>query len=104
MLGGLFAEGVDLAGDRLIGVTVATLGLPPFDSLHQLMRQRFDERFEQGYEYTYLYPGMQKVVQAAGRLIRTHQDSGELLLIDPRFAQPEIRSLLPGWWPEAQLI
>lgn len=104
VLGGLFAEGVDLAGNRLIGVTVATLGLPPFDSLHQLMRQRFDERFGQGYEYTYLYPGMQKVVQAAGRLIRTHQDAGELLLIDPRFSRPEIRSLLPGWWPEPQLI
>lgn len=104
VLGGLFAEGVDLAGDRLIGVTVATLGLPPFDSLHQLMRQRFDERFGQGYEYTYLYPGMQKVVQAAGRLIRTHQDSGELLLIDPRFERNEIQSLLPGWWPEAELI
>lgn len=104
VLGGLFAEGVDLAGDRLIGVTVATLGLPPFDSLHQLMRSRFDERFGQGYEYTYLYPGMQKVVQAAGRLIRTHEDSGELLLIDPRFGRSEIRSLLPGWWPEAELI
>ena len=104
VLGGLFAEGVDLAGDRLIGVTVATLGLPPFDSLHQLMRKRFDERFGQGYEYTYLYPGMQKVVQAAGRLIRTHQDAGELLLIDPRFGRSEIRSLLPGWWPEAELI
>lgn len=104
VLGGLFSEGVDLRGDRLIGVAVATLGLPPFDDLHQLMRQRFDERFGQGYEYTYLYPGMQRVVQAAGRLIRTHEDRGELLLIDPRFAKPEIRALLPSWWPLAQLI
>ena len=104
VLGGLFSEGVDLRGDRLIGVTVATLGLPPFDDLHQLMRSRFDERFHQGYEYTYLYPGMQRVVQAAGRLIRTHEDQGELLLIDPRFAKPEIRALLPSWWPEPQLI
>lgn len=101
VLGGLFSEGVDLAGDRLIGVSVATLGLPPFDALHQLMRKRFDERFGQGYEYTYLYPGMQKVVQAAGRLIRTHEDQGELVLIDPRFARPEIQALLPGWWPQA---
>lgn len=103
VLGGLFSEGVDLAGDRLIGVSVATLGLPPFDALHQLMRKRFEERFGQGYEYTYLYPGMQKVVQATGRLIRTHEDRGELTLIDPRFARPEIRALLPGWWPEAAL-
>lgn len=99
VLGGFFSEGVDLPGDRLIGVSVATLGLPPFDQFHQLMRQRFDQRFGQGYEYTYLYPGMQKVIQAAGRLIRTHDDRGELLLIDPRFAKPEIRALLPGWWP-----
>jgi len=104
VLGGLFSEGVDLTGERLIGVSVATLGLPPFDALHQLMRQRFDARFGQGYEYTYLYPGLQKVVQAAGRLIRTHEDRGELILIDPRFARPEIRSMLPGWWPEADLI
>ncbi|NVK01425.1 MAG: ATP-dependent DNA helicase [Oceanospirillaceae bacterium] len=104
VLGGLFSEGVDLKGDRLIGVTVATLGLPPFDDLHQLMRHRFNERFGLGYEYTYLYPGIQKVVQAAGRLIRTHEDRGELLLIDPRFARPEIRALLPSWWPPAEII
>ena len=99
VLGGLFSEGVDLPGDRLIGVSVATLGLPPFDEFHNLMRNHFDERFGKGYEYTYLYPGMQKVIQACGRLIRTAEDRGTLTLIDPRFASPEIQAMLPSWWP-----
>ena len=99
VLGGLFSEGVDLPGDRLIGVSVATLGLPPFDEFHNLMRNSFDERFGKGYEYTYLYPGMQKVIQACGRLIRTAEDRGTLTLIDPRFASPEIQAMLPSWWP-----
>jgi len=102
VLGGLFSEGVDLAGDRLIGVSVATLGLPPFDEFHNLMRNGFDERFGKGYEYTYLYPGMQKVIQACGRLIRTAEDRGTLTLIDPRFASPEIQAMLPSWWPSPQ--
>jgi DNA excision repair protein ERCC-2 len=103
VLGGLFSEGVDLPGDRLIGVSVATLGLPPFDEFHNLMRNSFDERFGKGYEYTYLYPGMQKVIQACGRLIRTAEDRGTLTLIDPRFASPEIQAMLPSWWPSPHL-
>ncbi len=99
VLGGLFSEGVDLVGDRLIGVAIATLGLPPFDPFHEVMREKFEQRFGAGYDYTYLYPGIQKVVQAAGRLIRTHQDQGKLLLIDTRFAKPEIIQQLPSWWP-----
>ena len=103
VLGGLFSEGVDLPGERLIGVTVATLGLPPFDEFHNLMRNSFDERFGKGYEYTYLYPGLQKVIQACGRLIRTADDRGTLTLIDPRFASPEIQAMLPSWWPSPHL-
>ena len=104
VLGGLFSEGVDLVGHRLIGVTVATLGLPPFDDFHEVMRQNFQERFNKGYEYTYLYPGIQKVAQAAGRLIRTTDDEGILTLIDPRFATKEIGDLLPTWWPKERQI
>lgn len=103
VLGGLFSEGVDLPGDRLIGVTVATLGLPPFDQFHNLMRHSFDERFDRGYEFTYLYPGLQKVIQACGRLIRTAEDRGTLTLIDPRFASPEVQAMLPSWWPSPHL-
>ncbi|WP_111493590.1 ATP-dependent DNA helicase [Marinobacter bohaiensis] len=98
VLGGAFGEGIDLPGTRLIGAFVATVGLPPFDPWHDVLRQRLDARFGAGYDYTYLYPGLQKVTQAAGRVIRTPQDTGTLWLIDDRFAQPAIRRLLPDWW------
>lgn len=98
VLGGVFSEGIDLPGDRLIGAFVATIGLPPFDHWHEVLRQRLDRRFQQGYAYTYLIPGLQKVAQAAGRVIRTPEDRGVIWLIDDRFTQPDIRRLLPGWW------
>jgi Rad3-related DNA helicase len=98
VLGGAFAEGVDLPGERLIGAFVATLGLPPAEPLNELTRARLEAAFGQGHDYTYLYPGLRKVVQAAGRVIRTPQDRGWVFLIDDRFRRPEVRRLLPGWW------
>ncbi|MFP8965390.1 helicase C-terminal domain-containing protein [Pokkaliibacter sp. CJK22405] len=98
VLGGAFAEGIDLPGESLIGVFIASLGLPPFDAFHELIRQRLEDRFAQGYGYTYLYPGLQKVVQAAGRVIRTPEDRGIVELIDPRYARPDTQELLPAWW------
>lgn len=98
VLGGAFAEGIDLPGDRLIGAFIATLGLPPFDRLNEQLRARLQQRFGRGYDYAYLYPGLQKVVQAAGRVIRTPEDRGVLVLMDERFGQPQVRSWLPGWW------
>ena len=104
VLGGAFSEGIDLPGSRLAGVFILTLGLPPHDLRHQVLCQRLQQRFGQGYEYTYLYPGLQKVVQAAGRVIRTPQDRGAIELIDDRFTRDEVRRLLPGWWPEPEKI
>ena len=98
VLGGIFAEGVDLPGDRLIGAFVATLGLPPAEPLNELARARLDAAFGQGHDYAYLYPGLRKVVQAAGRVIRTPQDRGWVFLIDDRFRRAPVRRLLPGWW------
>ena len=100
MLGGAFGEGIDLPGDRLIGAFIASLGLPQHDAMNEVMRERLDARFGdgRGYDYTYLYPGLRKVVQAAGRVIRTERDAGVLYLFDERFAQPEVRALLPAWW------
>ena len=98
VLGGSFGEGIDLPGARLIGAFIATLGLPQMNAVNDQLRQRMQEMFGAGYDYTYLYPGMQKVVQAAGRVIRTQQDEGVVYLIDDRFAQPEVSELLPGWW------
>jgi DNA excision repair protein ERCC-2 len=98
VLGGSFGEGVDLPGERLIGAFVATLGLPQVNPVNEQIKQRMDEMFGSGYDYTYLYPGMQKVVQAAGRVIRTEQDRGTVWLIDDRFARTEVKALLPAWW------
>ena len=98
VLGGSFAEGIDLVGTRLIGAFIATLGLPQFNPMNDELRRRLDTEFGAGYEYAYLFPGIRKVVQAAGRVIRTLSDSGTLHLIDDRFARPEVLRLLPKWW------
>jgi Rad3-related DNA helicase len=98
VLGGSFGEGVDLPGARLIGAFVATLGLPQVNPVNEQLRQRMQAMFGAGYDYTYLYPGLQKVVQAAGRVIRTEQDHGTVWLIDDRFARPDVLELLPAWW------
>ncbi len=98
VLGGVFGEGVDLPGKRLIGAFVATLGLPQFDAPNQAICARLEARFGKGHDYTYVYPGLQKVVQAAGRVIRTEHDTGTLVLLDARYQQPRYRALLPAWW------
>ncbi|QJE02867.1 ATP-dependent DNA helicase [Massilia forsythiae] len=98
VLGGSFGEGVDLPGKRLIGAFVATLGLPQVNPVNEGLRERMQAMFGAGYDYTYLYPGMQKVVQAAGRVIRTENDCGTVWLIDDRFARADVLDLLPRWW------
>ena len=98
VLGGSFAEAVDLAGTRLIGAFIATLGLPQFNPVNEALRQRLDADFGAGYDYTYLFPGIRKVVQAAGRVIRTVSDQGSVYLIDDRFARQDVLRLLPSWW------
>lgn len=105
VLGGPFAEGIDLPGKRLIGAFIATLGLPQFNPVNEQIRERMGSNFGAGqsYDYTYLYPGLQKVVQAAGRVIRTTSDSGVVYLIDDRFTRSEVKKLLPGWWQVTHL-
>ncbi|TYK69868.1 ATP-dependent DNA helicase [Comamonas sp. Z3] len=100
VLGGAFSEGVDLPGSRLIGAFVATLGLPQLNPVNEAMQRAMDQTMGAGlgYDYTYLYPGLRKVVQAAGRVIRSEHDSGVLVLMDDRFARAEVRALLPAWW------
>jgi DNA excision repair protein ERCC-2 len=98
VLGGAFAEGIDLPGSRLVGAFIATLGLPPANAVNAEIERRMGEAFGAGYEYTYLYPGLQKVIQAAGRVIRAPSDRGVLYLIDDRFTRADVRALLPTWW------
>src|SRR4029450_10441304 len=80
------------------GAFIATLGLPQVNALNEEMRQRIDTTFGAGYAYTYLYPGIRKVVQAAGRVIRTPTDRGSVFLIDDRYAARDVQDLLPRWW------
>ena len=103
VLGGSFAEGIDLPGEQLVGAFVATLGLPPLNRVHEEMRRRLQALMGQGYEHVYLYPGLRKVIQAAGRVIRTPTDRGVLWLLDERYAQAQVRQLLPPGW-QVQLI
>lgn len=100
VLGGAFAEGIDLPGQQLIGAFVSTLGLPQINPVNERLKLSMNAAFGErcGYDYTYLYPGIRKVVQAAGRVIRTSADRGVVYLIDDRYAQPHIRELLPAWW------
>jgi DNA excision repair protein ERCC-2 len=98
VLGGAFSEGIDLVGERLIGAFIATLGLPQVNDVNEQMRLAMEARFGSGYDYAYLYPGLQKVVQAAGRVVRSESDVGVLHLIDDRYRRPEVRRLLPRWW------
>jgi DNA excision repair protein ERCC-2 len=98
VLGGAFSEGIDLPGSRLIGAFVATLGLPQINPKTQAYAQVIDAQLGQGYEHMYLYPGLRKAVQAAGRVIRSEADEGVLWLLDQRYTQEQIRPLLPHWW------
>lgn len=98
VLGGAFGEGIDLTGDRLVGAFIATLGMPQFNPVNEDFRARLDRLFGNGYDAVYVYPGLQKVVQAAGRIIRSQSDRGVLYLLDDRFSQEKIRALLPAWW------
>lgn len=102
VLGGAFGEGIDLPGARLIGAFIATLGLPQLNPVNEQFKQRMAGLFGAGYDYTYLFPGLQKVVQAAGRVIRSQTDRGVVMLIDDRFADRKVRQLLPQWWRPVQ--
>ncbi len=98
VLGGMFAEGVDYPGRMLSQVLVVSPGLPQFDTERQLLRDWYRERYGQGFAYAYLIPGMTRVIQAAGRLIRSADDRGVIVLLGRRFAQRQYLELLPEDW------
>ena len=102
VLGGSFSEAIDLPGDRLFGAFVVTLGLPQINGANNILRDRLEMLFGAGFEYAYLYPGLRKVVQAAGRVIRAPSDRGVIHLIDQRFAERRVQALLPAWWPKLE--
>lgn len=101
IMGGIFSEGIDLMGDRLIGAAVVGTGLPQVNLERELLKQYYDKKGECGFDHAYRYPGMNKVLQAAGRVIRTKEDVGTILLMDERFLNPDYRMLFPAEWEDA---
>ena len=98
IMGGIFSEGIDLMGEKLIGAIMVGTGLPQLGNEREILRSFYSEKGENGFDYAYRYPGMNKVLQAAGRVIRTREDKGVILLLDERFRQREYSSLFPVEW------
>jgi len=98
VMGGVFGEGIDLVGDRLIGAVIVGVGLPQLCVERDLMRDYFQDRLGAGFDYAYSFPGMNRVLQATGRVIRSETDRGVVLLIDTRFAEPRYARLFPPDW------
>jgi len=98
VLGGVFSEGIDLTGEKLTAVVIVGVGLPQVSPELEIMRAYYQNKGGSGFSFAYTYPGINKVLQAAGRLIRSESDRGALLLIDSRFSSPEYLSLLPEEW------
>ena len=98
VLGGIFGEGIDLKHDRLIGSMIVGTGLPQVCHERDIIMHYFDDEGESGFDYAYRYPGMNKVLQAAGRVIRTTEDEGVIALLDERFLQGEYLRLFPREW------
>lgn len=104
VIGGSFSEGIDLQKDRLIGVIVVGTGLPQICTERELLKRHFDAAEGNGYAFAYLYPGMNKVLQAAGRLVRTPEDTGVIALLDERFLRREYMDLFPEEWSRYLLV
>ncbi|NKB66243.1 MAG: ATP-dependent DNA helicase [Candidatus Latescibacteria bacterium] len=98
VMGGIFGEGIDLVGERLVGAFIVGVGLPQVGLERNLIRSYFDEQGRDGFEYAYTFPGMNRVLQAAGRVIRSAEDKGVVLLIDQRFGQRRYQRLFPPFW------
>lgn len=98
VLGGIFSEGIDLAKDRLIGAIIVGTGLPQVCNDREILKQYFDSRNMRGFDYAYLYPGMNKVLQSAGRVIRTEEDKGVIVLLDERFQGRQYQEIFPREW------
>lgn len=98
VMGGIFGEGVDLKGNRLIGAIIIGVGLPQICLERNIIKDYFNGKNSNGFNYSYTYPGMNKVLQAAGRVIRTEQDKGVVLLIDERFNYTSYKRIFPKEW------
>ncbi|HRJ58563.1 MAG TPA: ATP-dependent DNA helicase [Anaerolineales bacterium] len=104
VMGGVFGEGIDLVGERLIGVVVVGVGIPQLGLERDLIKAYFDSKSGSGFAYAYQYPGFNRVLQATGRVIRTETDRGIIVLIDERFTHTHYRNLFPSHWKKYQVV
>lgn len=104
VMGGLFSEGIDLKEERLIGAVIVGTGLPMVCTEQEILRGYFEEKEKDGFAFAYQYPGMNKVMQAAGRVIRTAGDKGVILLLDDRFLRRDYQELFPREWNDAKMV
>ena len=104
VMGGMFSEGVDFIGDRLSGVLIVGVAIPQINYLNELLKKHFDEKFSEGFEYAYTYPGFNKVLQAAGRVIRSASDKGVVIIADKRITNNNYLSMLPEHWSHFKRI
>lgn len=104
VLGGIYAEGIDLVGDRLIGSVIVGVGLVQPSDENEILREYYDDKYEAGREYAYIYPGFNRVLQAAGRVIRTETDCGVVVFIDERYAEPTYKELMPAQYRTAKFV
>lgn len=104
VMGGVFSEGIDLTNDRLIGAVIVGTGLPQVCNERELFRNYYDVKSSSGFDHAYLYTGMNKVLQSAGRVIRTVQDKGSILLLDERFLNSQYKNLFPREWESFGIV
>lgn len=104
VMGGIFGEGIDLKKESLIGAIIVGTGIPQVCTERELIKNYFDKEDGKGYDYAYLYPGMNKVLQASGRVIRTHEDKGIILLLDERFLYSSYQKLFPREWSNHKVV
>ncbi|MEY8336714.1 ATP-dependent DNA helicase [Lachnospiraceae bacterium 62-35] len=104
VMGGLFSEGIDLREERLIGAILVGTGLPMVCTEQEILKHYFEERDKDGFQFAYQYPGMNKVMQAAGRVIRTPEDKGVIALLDDRFLEPDYQALFPLEWSDCEIV
>lgn len=104
VMGGIFSEGIDLKHDSLIGAIIVGTGIPQVGCERQFLKEYFDAQGENGFDYAYRYPGMNKVLQSAGRVIRTAEDIGVVALLDERFLEPQYRRMFPREWSQYDIV
>jgi len=104
VLGGIFGEGIDLIGDKLVGVIIVSVGLPVLGGERGLVKDYYDVQLNKGFDYAYQFPGFNKVMQAAGRVIRSEEDKGIVILVDQRYTRRDYKQLYPADWKHYQIF